>query len=66
MSAVNFYDDYPTILSSKDIRINQLEQVEELQRTKNFWIGSTIVLGTVVVLMGLFYINETFNKRKDD
>ena len=66
MSIVNFYDDYPTILSSKDIRINQLEQVEELQKTNNFWIGSTIVLGSVVVLIGLIQINDTIKRRKDD
>ncbi|MCA0133752.1 hypothetical protein [Winogradskyella alexanderae] len=66
MSVVNFYDDYPTILSSKDLRINQLEQVEELHKTNNFLIGSTIVLGSIVVLMGLYYINDSIKKRKGD
>ncbi len=66
MSAVNFYDDYPTILSSKDLRINQLKQVEELQKTNNFWIASTIVLGSIVVLMCLIYTNDTIKRRKDD
>lgn len=66
MSVVNFYDDYPTILSSKDLRINQLEQVEELQKANNFWIGSTMVLGSILVLIGLYYINDSIKRRKDD
>ena len=66
MSTVNFYDDYPTILLSKDVRINQLEQVEELQKSNNFWIVSTIVLGSIVVLIGLISVNNAIKKRKDD
>jgi hypothetical protein len=66
MSVVNFYDDYPTILSSKDLRINQLEQVEQLQKTNKFWIGSTMVLGSILVLIGLYYINDSIKRRKDD
>lgn len=68
MSTVNFYDDYPVILSSKDVRINQLEQLEELQKANNLWIGLTIVLGSIsiVALISLISVNDRIKRRKDD